>query len=242
MGDVMRLATLLLCVITAGLSPATAVELPLLSDFNSDTVGFPPATGGADQPSSVDQLPGGSILVQTSAYSLSEQPVVLMSGAGEAQSVIYSFDAIGDGTVRLEFLFSASVNHAGYFMQTMSETTIVGARLILTSNGQIIAQGSMVGTYTANSPCNLRIDVTPSSETYSVTVDNELNGFADDTTYSGIAYMTTGYPFISAVWASLNPYTTNPVSLAYDDIFIGVLLFEDGFESGDTTAWSVTVS
>ena len=76
--------------------------LPIFSDFNSDTPGSPPATGGLNQPDSFVVPSGGSVLVQSSAVGITSQPVELMDDDGEYVTVNWSFPAVTNDVVRVE--------------------------------------------------------------------------------------------------------------------------------------------
>lgn len=199
-------------------------------DFNEDTPGQPPATGGPGQPSYLVSQSGTSILVQASANGITTQPVVLtVQGADPFADVHTRFDPVSEGIVRVEATVSFDRLEDGYFLQTTAGSgtnpTAVVTRLITRDFGEIQDHVSRtrIGTYLPNEPFRIRVDIDMSANTWSATVDNELNGFEDDPTISGLPFQNpvNVLPTVGGVSASLNLFPTlsvAPTSVAYDDI------------------------
>jgi hypothetical protein len=80
-----------------------------------------------------------------------------------------------------------------------------------------------VGTYQANVPFRVRENINLDTQKWSVVIDNEMNGFADDPVYAGLAFVNTPPLDLGEVRACYNCYNINgTVTAAYDDIYLGL--------------------
>lgn len=228
------LATLGALAATAAPALALFGALPILSTFDSDLPGAPPSTGGSNQPDVLYVPLGGSLLVQASAYGLDDQPVVLFDDDGEYVSLDYHHPASVD-SMRFEATVSFSDLTSGYFMQTASPSGSVLARLRMGLDGHIRAGGVDIGRYTAGVPQRYRIDTDMLSGTWSVAIDAELDGFADDPAVFGISPVNQGEIEVGIAMASLNA-SGAAASVAYDDIYIGRAEIGTLFCFGDGSA------
>ena len=212
----------LLILVAATISAAFLTGLPIYSNFDTDVVGAPPALGGPHQPDSLTVPTGGSVLVQASAGGITTQPVILSEDDGEYASVNYSFPYPPNRVIRMEATVAVSAFRAGYFMQTGSGSAVL-ARIFLSESGAIISNvGDILGHYTPITPFRVRIDSDLASYSYAVSIDDELDGFADETIHSSIPFVNPGLSDITAAFASINVVTSDPVQIGYDDIYIGV--------------------
>ena len=100
--------------------PALAQNpLPALINFDADTPGAPPTTGGVNQPTTLSIPPGGTILVQSSANGINTQPVVItVIGPSIFGDVGINIDPVTSGTVRVEATVSFDRLTDGFFLQT----------------------------------------------------------------------------------------------------------------------------
>ena len=199
-------------------------------DFNSDTPGQPPLTGGPGQPSFLISEPGTSILVQGSANGIATQPVVLSAqGASAYASVGTLFDAVSEGVVRIEATIAFDRLADGFFLQTSAGSgpfpNAVVTRLNTTDSGEIQddVTRTAVGVYVPNQPFQIRMDIDMSANKWSVAVDNEMNGFDDDPVVSGLPFENPAdvLPTVGGIWASIDLFPTDsvgPTAVAYDDI------------------------
>jgi hypothetical protein len=229
-----RLAAVTAVLVTAVVALGVAHAAVAIVDFDADTPGLPPATGGAGQPTGLVIQPGTTVTVQTSANGITTQPVVLgMSSASPYASVDIGFPAVASGVVRVESTVSFDRLAWGSFLQTSVPSAVV-SRLLMTDDGRLLSEANptanrmQVGTYAANTPFRVRMDVDMTARTWSVAIDNELNGFADDPVTGGLSFLNDDsvLPSVSRVHASLSLFpvaSVGPTTVAYDDIEVTVL-------------------
>lgn len=243
------------CVVFYVSSAVGAQGFSIFSTFDDDTPGSPPATGGPDQPTGIVN---GGVLVQASANGIATQPVVAADSDCSASSwyfggVYYDLPTpVTEGVLRVEVTVAANQITTGIFfdagVQYYGNSV---ARLRLNGLGQITDYfDTVLGTYTANTPLRLRADIDMDSKTWACSIDEELDGFDDDPVTTGLAF-TNDPAIITQVgtihldfFGSFNQFTcVPPRTFAYDDVFITteVPIFADGFEAGNTSAWSDTV-
>ena len=208
----------------------TAFPLLIFSTFDNDTVDLPPPTTGApSHPTSIVQPVTGTINVKSASNGLTTQPVEINDGGNDDYygSVDYTFSPLSTGILCVEATVSINkllpTSEYGYFLQTsVGISTAVVTRLSMYPNGSIIAGGTQVGTYQANTPFRVRKLVDMDTETWSVVIDNEMNGFDDDDMFTGLLFSNDPIQNVGALGASLHSYNISGVtSIAYDDIFVG---------------------
>ena len=212
---------------------AAAAELAVNRhvDFDADVAGQLPSLGGANQPTSLTAEPGTSIVVRAAANGIATQPVVLGAQTGQQYvSVNTSFPPVSQGLVRVEATVSFDRLALGYFLQTSvgSATTVV-SRLTMNEAGEIkdYMGGVTVGTYAPNQPFRVRMDIDMSARTWSVAIDDEMNGFQDDPVTANLAFANdaTAISAVGSVDASMQmSFTTSPpTTVAYDDIEVWLM-------------------
>ncbi len=224
----------------------------ILSDFNDDTPGQPPAIGGPNEPATIIN---GGVLVQASANGLNDQPLTLDDGSCDSTyfgGVTYDLAApVTQGVVRIEATvatnqFIGSPARTILFDSTESGLGASIARLGFREDGMILSNdGVELGSYLPNEPFRFRADIDMTTKTWAASIDDELNGFDDDSVASGLQFVNP--PGIidqigTAIMTMFGSFTscTGSRIIAYDDITItDFVIFKDGFESGDTSAWSV---
>jgi hypothetical protein len=205
--------------------------LPIYSTFDQLAwADHAPMTGGLNQPSAITVPTGGSVTVGhagVSSNGLTSQPVVIsdLSNANYG-SVDYDFDPVTSGKLRADVtvsIFSNSRSHLvdGYFLQIGDGSNVL-ARLRMSSSGQITDDAyHVLGNYQANVPFRVRVTVSPAEHSWSVVVDKEMDGFDNNSPYTGLLYSGDK---VSRLSASL--YTTvgaSATSIAYDNIEISTL-------------------
>ena len=219
-----RIATLIFILATA--AAATGQTLPIYCDFDADIPGNPPLTGGDHQPVQVVAPNDGTLTVETSANGIDAQPCVLdILSAGDLAWLRFAFDPVTAGSVRVAATASFSHLVDGFFLQAGTASDFVAARLLMTSSGEIRDyHGTTVGTYAADTPFGVRLDIDMIAKTYSVQIDDEMDGFADDPPTEALPFVNDPSIIndIGSAYASLNVYGGNPsgTALAYDDIVI----------------------
>ncbi len=219
-------AAILVVLLGVVVQPVNATAIDALITFDSDVPGLPPTTGGINQPTSLFASPGTTILVQSSAHGISTQPVVLSADApGQFATVNYAFEPVASGILRVEATVAFDRLVDGFFLQTsVTEQLAVVTRLISTSAGEIQNNSTRitVGQYIANQPFRVRVDIDMNAKTWSVTIDNELNGFDGNPVVSNLPFENdpSAIPSVGAVDASLSvfPVTALGAAVAYDDI------------------------
>jgi hypothetical protein len=197
---------------------------PALLDFNSDMPGLPPATGGIGQPSAYYGAPG-TVFVENSFAGMPWQSLTIHS-QGLFAGARYDIDSVSSGILRIEATVAFDRPCFGYFLQTsVAQGATLVSRMQVWADGHIRAyNGSFVslGTYTPNQAFRVRMDVDLDSQTWAGSLDNELNGFADDVTISGLSLANQGLlpHSIGSVHMDLHPYLLGVGSVAYDDVLI----------------------
>ena len=230
---------------------ATAQTFVISSNFDADTPGSPPATGGPDEPSGVIN---GGVLVQAVSNGISTQPLEVDDGScnqGYFGGVYYTLPtAVTAGGLRVEATVAINQLTDGVIFDTwisFMSTSVVRLRII--SNGTIADQfGTVVSSYAANTPLRFRADIDMASMSWACTIDDELNGFSDDPVVSGLPFVNP--PSVISqidtvflgIFGSFSACAGSRV-VAYDDVTIYDFppIFIDGFETGDTTRWTATV-
>jgi len=221
--NVALIATLLVYIGSAHAGP-----IPAHIGFDGDVPGLPPATGGIGQPSSFYGAPG-TVLVQSSAYGISTQPLVVRSENGEYAGAGYTVGPIQSGILRVEATVAFDSFWSGYFLQTCSPIAdAVVTRIDAIWNGTIredTTAGVVLGTYVPNQPFRIRMDVDLSHQTWGASIDNELDGFADDPFYGGFIFDNPGlWPHsVGTVRMDLNAFTSGSWGVAYDDVVIEIV-------------------
>ncbi len=204
---------------------AFAVELPVYCDFDMDTPGTPPAEGGADQPTVVVPPPGGSILVETGAHGLDTQPCVVDDGGfGDYGYIRFSFDPVTEEILRVEAVISLNQYMNTYPVQTSASNGYIATRLGAFDTGDLTDYlGTTIGSYTPGVPFAVRMDVNVMTGSWTCIIDEELDGFEDDTSHQGLAFVNDPgiIPDLGHVYFDINTWnTTGSSAIAFDDILI----------------------
>jgi len=229
----------------------SAQTFTIVSNFDGDTPGSPPAVGGVNQPTGIMN---GGVLVQATANGVTTQPVTADDGSCNQNYVggVY-FDLpapVTIGGLRVEVTFAANQLTDGVVLDTgISYLSASIARMSIENDGTITDHfGTVLSSYAPDTPVRLRADLDMSSQTWAATIDDELNGFADDPVVSGLPFVNPpsvithiGVVYL-ALFGSFSSCTGSRI-VAYDDVLIFDIppLFADGFETGDTAAWTLTV-
>ena len=223
-----RLLLALVAACCALLLPTLATSADLVSvNFNGDTPGQPPATGGPNQPTNFFVNGGGSVLVQSGANGINTQPMVVSQDLPfDFAGVNVDFSPITSGLVRIEATASfGRLTFAGFLATTDLSNGDEVTSLVATSTGDIESElsNAVIGSYTPNQPFRVRIDIDMSAKTWSASVDNELNGFADDPVVSGLPFANV--PNLISAVGELTAYLDvedglGTASVAFDDLTV----------------------
>lgn len=231
------------------LTPAAFSQpVSLMTNFNGDVVGSDPAVGGAHEPSLLFPDADATIKVQASALGLTDQPVLMTLGPNASRAGLrWDFDSITTGTLQIEFEASLAQESSGIFFQAMGIGTLVRLRLLNSGRDIQVAHlcgaSLSVGSITPGTPFAVRVRIFP-PDGYSVTLDDERDGFFNDAEIIG-SYCQTG----NVQFVSLEGFKRN-VRVAFDEVFIdeisigpppSEIIFEDGFETGNTSLWSLAL-
>jgi hypothetical protein len=167
--------------------------------------------------------------------------VVSTAAPNDYADVGYNLPAVvTNGTLRVDATVSFSRLLDGFFLQSTASGAVVVSRLDAFSDGTIRDDESrtVVGNYVAQQPFRIRMDVDMTAKTWSVTVDNELNGFADDPTVGNLPFENpiALIPDVQTVDQSLDIFPTIALggSIAYDDVDVSAAI-------SDTTPPVITV-
>ena len=201
-------------------------------NFDRDTPGQSPATGGDGQPSGLVKWDGTSIAVLSEANGITSQPVVLKVPAENVlASVVTRFEPVSAGVVRIEVTVAFDRFFDGLFLDTSAESgpfpSAGVSRLIATADGEIQDDKTRttIGRYVPNRPFRVRLDIDMTTQSWAASIDREMNGFGDDPAVSNLPFENpvSALPTVGAVWASLSVFPTEAAgetSVAYDDIRI----------------------
>jgi hypothetical protein len=246
-----RLGLAIFLVAFATIGADAATDYTIISNFDTDTPGLPPTTGGLSRPTGIIGL---GVLVRTSSNGISTQPLEVDDASCNMSyygGVYYDLPvAVTSGFLRIDatvalnqltdgVIFDTAVNFGGASI----------ARLSAENNGTIVDHfGVVLGNYSANAPFRFRAVIDMVTKTWSCVIDDEFNGFGDDQVFHGLDFVNS--PAVinqidlvaPTLFGSFSACTGSRI-VAYDDIFItnSARLFADGFETGGTGAWSATV-
>jgi hypothetical protein len=201
--------------------------LPLYATFDQHAwLGIAPPTGGENEPTSIVTPSGGSVAIvassdtttSTTTNGITTQPVrIIDTGSANYGSVDFDFAPVTTESVRAEATVSFSRLVDGYFLQIGDGDHAVQLRM--TSSGKITDSSfNVLGDYQVNVAFRVRLTVSPDSDSWAVTVDNELDGFDNDAPYTGLLYSySTVSRFSLSLCTTVGSATTN---VAYDDVKI----------------------
>lgn len=218
-----------------------AVSVPFRSTFALDTPGLPPALGGPDQPTLWSVPEDASILVVADSLGLDNQPAELHTPDGWPPPYLRwnLTPAVTDLGVEVSVRVALGQLYIGHFFQLSVQDGSIPVRLLATSTGLVrLADGCAttdVGTYSPGVPINVVVRWAPPDLVWLI-VDGENDGFEDNTPVETVSCNPGN---LAHLWVFAGG-GTNPVTVAVDDLVVDWLpLFVDGFESGDTSLWSV---
>lgn len=180
---------------------------------------------------------GSTIVVRSEANGITTQPVeVTVDTFSKFVSVNVDFEPVVEGMLRIEATVAFDRLFDGFFLQT-AVPTAVASRLVVTRDGEIqdFADRMTIGSYSPNQPFRIRMDIDMSIRRWSVSVDNEIDGFEDDVIVSGLRFINdpNTVPRIGEFLASLDVFPTvsaGATSVAYDDITIATAARHDHFK------------
>ena len=223
---------------------------PAYITFDEDIPDARPATGGINQPTSLLEE-DGILRVKESLNGIETQPLgIFASGPEERAWAEINFAPVSSGIVRLEATISIFIpelvaENQGGDVFVVAENSFEGRRLATVfwerpSDGpdeilglytdQNVRMEEVIGTFENNSPFRLRIDIDLDAETWSAVVDNELNGFDDDTIVSIPVFSSeqsdgifrSALAFFSCSCIDENEFVVSGAQGAYDDISVSV--------------------
>lgn len=191
-----RIVSVALGVIASGVVVAGAYgqfALPVYSTFDSDTVGTTPTMGVPHSPTGMLKHLGTEAdpLVVSSALGIVTQPVQFVQDPDPDAfaMLVYDFDPNVTTFLRAEATVSLSVlADVGVMRSWMNSTGLIIGNIYFSDSGNIYAGGSTLGTYMPGVPVRLRMDVNIITGQWAAMVDDELNGFADDTLFTGLTF------------------------------------------------------
>ena len=224
---------------------AKAGPIPAYINFDGDTPGLPPVTGGLNQPSElfagigiipVDPL-AGSIIVESSALGINTQPVVFSKvNNADFVGMAYYFDPVVSDILRVEATISVDRFATFLFLDTsVSGRSISVTDFYGTVHGEILPYGGagdrsnpqrvVIGNYTPNEPFRVRADIDIQNQIWTAVIDNEMNGFDDDPVYTNLLF--TNRPEVISQVATVAPIMniigSGDLQMAYDDISISIV-------------------
>lgn len=173
----------------------TYMQTLINSTFDSDTVDQAPQTGGPpDQPASLTIPTGASIFVRSSSNGITTKPVEIDDGGTTQPTVVYySFTPVTEGKLLIESTVSIGNLENQFFLRTNGyPSELVTTDILANANGELHAEGQLIGYYQPDTPFRVRMLVDMDGMTYSVAVDDEMNGFGDDQLFTGLPVQYAG--------------------------------------------------
>jgi len=195
---------------------ASAAVLPISTHFNGDMVGAPPRIDQPGQPDSVSLSNGSLIYVTGEMWRLRDKPVRVSDDSGDAAYLTWDFQPVGT-RLRVE----ASLAVGAYLTSpvlTLTGNGMPAAELSLAASGWLMAGGVPIAQYHPEEPLRVRLELDPDLGTFSVAVDHEFNGFAEDLPVYGLSFTTFGLGSIDRLDAGLDALGNAPAVIAFDDI------------------------
>jgi hypothetical protein len=199
----------------------------VFSNFEGDTVGQPPLTGGADQPEAWGASPSVSVTIVAGAGGIVSQGLQIsdsgVQGNGWAR---YGFGPFDSGVVTIEGICSINMPATMDICETSVNAGTSVSRVLANFRYEMygLSVTAMGGHYQPNRPFRFRIQVNMTAKRWSLVIDNELNGFGDDQVISEIDFVNDPslITSIGKYWTSYlggSPTISGQI-IVYDDIFI----------------------
>jgi hypothetical protein len=238
----MLLRTLAVGIVAVAVSGAGGA--PILSeDFEAYT---PPA-----DPS------GPGITVYTSSYTWTSAPVVghtsqcfVVDAPKETfAGALYDVPATSSGRITFEVDVSFSGLIEGYAFQTAASTGAVWSRLLMEDNGELYAASltpgdHFLGTYLPNDVFRLRVVQDLDAMVYWMTIDDELDGFADETPVGPLAPYNnpSGLSDVGGAALTMRIHTNSvrEASVLYDNLAVWIPGSRDGRPGRGGRLWGGT--
>ncbi len=202
-----------------------AGTLSILSTYDHEPTGVRPLTGGLNQPTSTSTTHTTSV-VTVEKQSCGQTGRVLQianatNTAGQTGEVTYNFNTLWNGTVRVEATVSFSALVASTFLVALDQYNGTVFNVQTTMGGLIIDNNSVtLGSFSANTPFRIRMDIDMSSKTWTFIQDSELDGFADNTVITSRPF-GTNITELNRIRAQLyTAASADPMTVAFDNIVI----------------------
>jgi hypothetical protein len=199
----------------------------VFSDFEGDTVGEPPLTGGANQPEAWGASVSVSVMIVSGAGGIPSQGLQIsdsgFQGDGWAR---YNFGPFDSGVTTIEGICSVNKLALMDICGTSVNTGTSISRVLVNPRYEMYGLyiTAMAAHYQPNRPFRFRIQVNMTAKKWSFVIDNELNGFGDDQVINDIDFMNDPSS-INSISKFLAQYsggstTISGQTIIYDDIFI----------------------
>ena len=196
----------------------------IYSNYGGDILDSQPATGGENQPVGLVIPASGQILVKAASNGITTKPAEINDGmSSEFFSIDYAFSAVTQGLIRIEALVSLNQNVASTLLQTTESVTgLLITRLSSNYPGEIVGPNAVaVGSYQPNVPFRVRMYIDMNQKNWSASIDNELDGFADDPLVE-LQFMNDPDNIGGLHCSAHVAYEQAATTIAYDDIYVGV--------------------
>ena len=210
-------------------------EILVYDDCESYQIGASPPTGGGGV-SEIWISGNSSVTIDRDSDGIQSNHFALEINSNEGNSyacVVWRLPLIDVGVLRFEGICSLRDYYRALVMRTW-EGPVRGpvfSDIQLLSDGVISAGGhptnggAIVGHYSPQTPFGIRIEIIAGSTDYSVTVDEDNDGFADDEVFHGIRRTNSWLPYsgIEGVGVWFNPVSEQvgvPAVIAWDDVTI----------------------
>lgn len=175
---------IVVCAFVLASTFTVAAEFPVMADFSFDFVGHPPETGMFQhRPEYIVETPGSIFEVIDSTLGIADQPVILYDGTGGYQCLGWTIvDTLNELVIDATFSIATFTN--AYIHKSFDGGGTLVSRLEVRADGTIrpsFPSSLILGIYSPGQPFRLRIILSHNMTVYRVAIDDEFNGFEDDT-------------------------------------------------------------
>jgi len=212
------------------LEPELATTTLVDNDFESYPVGSPPPQTGGNDPTRLILQPDSSALIRNGWLGIPSNSLVLQGTYPSYANVRWSFPAATEGVLRVECVISLQQPANLLLAHTSDENGASASTVSCRDSGTIwaghLTGAQQAGQYAAGVPFAVRMDFDLAAETFVVSVDNELDGFADDPATAPVPRINGHIPFlgIAHTYAGLVfAGGTTSATVAYDYMRVQVL-------------------
>ena len=192
------------------------ISRPIPSDL-------PPPLGSGNDPAEVISHPNATAVVQKNSLGISSNVLQLQVGDSEFVNVVWQHATQTTGVLRVESVVSLQAFADVSLIGTSGDSGASVSELNARADGALYADYAIrrvrVGSYDPGTPFGVRMDHDLEAQTYTISIDNELDGFEDDPASDPVERMNAHIPFtgVSGVLLGLLVWGPGTGTAGYDD-------------------------